>query len=134
MRTVRYKGVSAQRVSARGGLPRGVCLPGGCLPGGCLPDTPPANRMTNACENITFPQLRWTVKNSRFVINCACIKPRLGLSLVVLLYSKPRLGLSLVVLLYSKPRLGLSLAVFCVHQTQTGFISWSMQFHKNQVY
>ena len=42
----------------------GVCL-GGWLPRGCLPgesaqggyDSPPVDRMTDACENITFPQL-----------------------------------------------------------------------------
>ena len=48
-------------VSAGGGVcPGGVFLVG-CLPGGCLPQcmlgyTPPVNRMTDACENITFPQ------------------------------------------------------------------------------
>ena len=48
-----------------GCLPRGVCLPMGvsaqggvCPGGGCLPDTHPVNRMTDACENITLPQLR----------------------------------------------------------------------------
>ena len=56
----------------------GGCLPRGCLPGGCLPrvgvcpwgvvsdqlhrgggvcQTPPVNRLTDVCENITFPQL-----------------------------------------------------------------------------
>ena len=39
-------GVSALEVSTRGG-----CLPGGVH----LP--PPVDRMTDACENITFPQL-----------------------------------------------------------------------------
>ena len=67
-----YLGVSALGVSAQGGcLPSivsaqgGVCLAGVCLggvclgwgayPGGCTP--PPVDRMTDACENITFPQL-----------------------------------------------------------------------------
>ena len=55
--------------------PGAVCV-GGCLPGGCLPDgcvclggvpslgsvqgcllDPPVYRMTDVCENITFPQL-----------------------------------------------------------------------------
>ena len=37
----------------------GICLPRGvvCLPGGaCLQD--PLDRMTDACKNITLPQLR----------------------------------------------------------------------------
>ena len=78
-------GVSAPRgVSAPGGLSTlgGCLLPGGCLlrggvcsrgvsaprglsaPGGCSPacteadTTPPVNRITHACENITLPQLR----------------------------------------------------------------------------
>ena len=48
---------------AAGCLPGGICvgrfLPGGCvcLTRGC---TPPVNRMTDACENITFP--RHTIK------------------------------------------------------------------------
>ena len=57
-----------------GGVCPGGCLPGegvaakGCLPGGCLPRgvsapvhagiRPFVNRMTDACENITLPQLR----------------------------------------------------------------------------
>ena len=45
------RGVSAQGVSAQGGvywgLPESVCH-----------THPPVNRMTDACENITFPQLR----------------------------------------------------------------------------
>ena len=60
-------GVSAQEgvcpfgVSAWGCLPR-WCLPGevsawGVCPGGCLPH-PPVNRITDACENTTLPQLR----------------------------------------------------------------------------
>ena len=61
--------VSPRGVSVQGGLPRGVC-PGGCLPGRCLPGgrgclpqcmlgyTPPVNKITDACENITLPQLR----------------------------------------------------------------------------
>ena len=47
-------------------LPGGLSAPGGwcLLPGGCgIPacteaDTPPVNRITHACENITLPQLR----------------------------------------------------------------------------
>ena len=43
----------AQGVSS---CPGGVCLPWGCLQGqGCC--TPPVDRMRDACENITFPQL-----------------------------------------------------------------------------
>ena len=51
---------------SRGGAWSGVPGPGGCLvPGGGIPasteaDTPlsPVNRITDACENITLPQLR----------------------------------------------------------------------------
>ena len=55
---------------SRGGVPgpRGVYLvPGGCtwsqgvylVPGECTcPGTPPRDRITDACENITLPQLR----------------------------------------------------------------------------
>ena len=42
--------MSGRRVSVQGwGF-----LPGGCLPEGC---SPPVDRMTDTCENITFPQL-----------------------------------------------------------------------------
>ena len=77
MRTIRYssrllvsaQGVSAQGCQPRGCLPRGClsggCLPGGVCPGGCLPrgvsaqtPIPLADRMTDACENITLPELR----------------------------------------------------------------------------
>ena len=54
------------------------------------------------------------------MINCACIKPRLGLSLAVLLCSKPRLGSSLAFLLCSKPRLGLSLVVVLCSKPRLG--------------
>ena len=65
MRTVRSssrlpRGVSDWGVSDRGGSAQkgsvcpGVSVLGGCLPGG----TPPVDRMTDACENITLPQLR----------------------------------------------------------------------------
>ena len=49
------RGVSAQE----GGVcPEGVSAQGGVCPEGCLSDTPPVDRMTDACENITLPQLR----------------------------------------------------------------------------
>ena len=59
-------GVSARVVSARGvSVQReGVYPEGGCLPRGCLPREgvsarhPPMDRMTDACKNITLPQLR----------------------------------------------------------------------------
>ena len=47
----------------RGCLPGGVCVGGGvclgdvCLGGVHLPFPPTLDRMTDACENITFPQL-----------------------------------------------------------------------------
>ena len=67
-------GVSAQGnvclgVSAQGGgFSLGRCLSsgvsarglsaGGCLPGSVSARHPPVNRMIDACENITLPQLR----------------------------------------------------------------------------
>ena len=52
LRTVRCSGRLWGGVSAREG-----CL-GGCLPRGVVLYTyPPVDRMTDACENITFPQL-----------------------------------------------------------------------------
>ena len=55
----------SQHALGRGVYPsmhlEGGCLPKGCLPGGgCLPNTPspPVDRVTDACENITLPQLR----------------------------------------------------------------------------
>ena len=43
-----------------GGVCRGVSAQMACLSGGCLPHTPPpVDRMTDARENITLPQLRW---------------------------------------------------------------------------
>ena len=58
--------MSAWGVSARGGVCPGGYLSRervsawevsawGCLPRGCTP--PPVDRMTDTCENITFPQL-----------------------------------------------------------------------------
>ena len=43
-----------------GGLPGGVSAQGGCLSGGgvCVADSPPVNRITDRCKNITLPQLR----------------------------------------------------------------------------
>ena len=59
-------GMSAQKVSAQGGCllkgeaAWGVSTQGvsawGCLPSACW-DIPPMDRMTDACENITLPQL-----------------------------------------------------------------------------
>ena len=45
------RGVFAQVVSARRGLPRGVSARGVSAGGVC--QTPPMDRMTDACENIT---------------------------------------------------------------------------------
>ena len=58
-----YMGVCLGGVCLVGCLPRGMCLPGCvclggvCLVGCTLPPPPPVNRMTDACKNITFPQL-----------------------------------------------------------------------------
>ena len=64
MRTVRCSsrllggGVSDQGVSDWGvSAQRAVC-PGGVCREGLLPDIPPVNRIADACENITLPQLR----------------------------------------------------------------------------
>ena len=65
------------RVSVGGCPPGGVC-PGGCLPGGvCLGGAhlPPVDRMSDACENITFPQLLLrTVMNSSCTANHWCVQ------------------------------------------------------------
>ena len=59
--------MSAQREGVCPGgmcLPRGISAQGGVclgdviLEGGCLPGTPPVNRITDRCRNITLPQLR----------------------------------------------------------------------------
>ena len=80
---IRYWGVCLGELSAlRGGVcPGGVCLEGGCLPRGCLlggvcpggvsapvhtgMHTPPVDRMTDMCKNITLPQLRCTWRGIR---------------------------------------------------------------------
>ena len=63
------QGVCIPACTEQGGVWPGGCLPGGvvCWGGGlfaggvvcwgCLPH-PPVDRMTDTCENITFPQLR----------------------------------------------------------------------------
>ena len=44
--------------ASRGGLPRGIC-PGGSASGRSWAyPTPPVNRMTHRCKNITLPKLR----------------------------------------------------------------------------
>ena len=45
--------MSAQEVFAQGS----VC-PGGVSAQGCVRQIPPVNRLADACENITMPQLR----------------------------------------------------------------------------
>ena len=84
MRTVRCSGRLGEGCLPRGGVclegvcPRGMSAQGGCLARGCLARGsvcpgevcaqggvhlhPPVDRMTDACENITFAQLLlWTV-------------------------------------------------------------------------
>ena len=69
-------GLPARGVLAQGGVP----APGGCTcPGGCtwprcmLAYTPPVNRMTDRCKNITLPQTSFADGNnnkSRWYFNC----------------------------------------------------------------
>ena len=48
------RGVYTGEVSAWGSVcQEGVCQEEGCLPRGCLPDTPPVNRITDRCKNVT---------------------------------------------------------------------------------
>ena len=61
MRTVRCSSRLLGSVSAggEGARPWGPGGGGFCPGGVCLPDTPPpVDRMTDACENLTLPQLR----------------------------------------------------------------------------
>ena len=56
----RLHSIRMHTVRCSGHLGGDVC-PGGCLPGGVY-TSPPVDRMTDACENISFPQLLlWTV-------------------------------------------------------------------------
>ena len=61
---IQVEGVFAQRAVCQGCLPGGVFSQGGvcleevCLPRGDVWQTPPLNRITDACENITLSQLR----------------------------------------------------------------------------
>ena len=59
-----------------------VCVPGGCMPGGCLPsgvsawgggvsilvcngsDTPPVNKITDRCKDVTLPQTSFAGSNN----------------------------------------------------------------------
>ena len=59
------EGECLPRGFCRGCLPEGWCLPGGgvsalgwCIPACTQADTPSVDRMTDACENITLPQVR----------------------------------------------------------------------------
>ena len=59
-------------------LPRGVDLPGGvpvqggctCLWGCTCPGTPPVNRMTDRCKNITFPYTSFAGGNENQKLYC----------------------------------------------------------------
>ena len=66
------EGVSAQgQCVCQGGVYPGRCLHRGCLLGGvcwgCTPP-PPVNRITDRCENITFPKLHLRMVTSRYAI------------------------------------------------------------------
>ena len=63
MRTVRC-------IGHRGGSAQGVYAWGGVCPSVCW-DTPPLNRMTDTCENITLPQLA-DGKNMWFYFDSCC--------------------------------------------------------------
>ena len=62
--------ISGGVVSREGCLPRGClpreCLPRGGMPGGYIPAFNGADRMTDSCENITFPQLLLRTVNIRY--------------------------------------------------------------------
>ena len=63
-------GVSAQVGVCRGSVCQGDVCQRGCQPRGCIPacigaDTSPVDRMTDACEKITFPQLLLWMVNIR---------------------------------------------------------------------
>ena len=68
-------GLPGRGVSLAGGLPGGVSLAGvGGLPGVSLAgrsswQTPPVNRMTDACENITLPQTPFAGGNNAPILN-----------------------------------------------------------------
>ena len=55
-------------------LPRGVYMPRGCTcPGGCTcRGTPPVNRMTDRCKNITLPQTSFAGGNNA-IISMFCV-------------------------------------------------------------
>ena len=97
-----------------GGVCPGVCLPGRCLPGGYLPGRclprgvsargvgvypsmhwgrhPPVNRITDACENITFPQLLLrTVKIALYCKDRVRLRQRLLAALALILVHSIRM-------------------------------------------
>ena len=57
-------GLRPGRVSAPGGM----SATGGCIPACTGADTPPVNRITYRCKNITFPQLRLRTVKMKFVV------------------------------------------------------------------
>ena len=63
----------------RGHAWRGACVVGGmCSGGACIPCTPPVDRMTDACKNITFPQTTYADGNKNKqddpILNCCVHK------------------------------------------------------------
>ena len=68
MRTVRCSGRLGGGVCLEGCLPGGVSAQGGVAPNpDPEADTPPVDRMTDACENITFPQLLLRTVNMKLL-------------------------------------------------------------------
>ena len=62
-------GVCFQGVSAPGGgglLQGGVCSRGDGIPACTEADTPPMNRMTDRCKNITLPQTSFAGGNKKY--------------------------------------------------------------------
>ena len=109
----------------------GVCLGRGCLPKGCTPPTA-VDRMADACENITFPQLLLrmvimdiTWKTYRFnrerqLSLCACFMHCAKFMLTLFLFSGIRLHVLHPSVHTERPDLGLQGQHICACTRQRG--------------